>query len=162
IDDAAAAGMWDVRFYGGEPLLHPNLPHMIEYTLARGLSAYVTTNALLLRSRIADLYAAGLRNITIGFYGTDSKYDAYVQRPNRFTQIEGGIAAVRDRYGRDVDMRINWLLMRPSCSVHDLHAAYAFAKKYGLRIQVDLIHYSLPYFSEGKNRELQFRAEDAG
>ena len=27
-------------------------------------------------------------------------------------------------------------------------------------IQVDLIHYSLPYFTEGPNRELQLRAED--
>lgn len=29
-----------------------------------------------------------------------------------------------------------------------------------MRFEIDLIHYSLPYFSEGNDRELQFRPED--
>jgi len=50
--------------------------------------------------------------------------------------------------------------MRPSCSREDFLAAWSFAKRYGLRIQIDLVHYSLPYFTEGPDRELQFRPED--
>lgn len=34
--------------------------------------------------------------------------------------------------------------------------------KYEVSLQVDLIHYSLPYFTEGPDRFLQFRAEDKG
>jgi molybdenum cofactor biosynthesis enzyme MoaA len=160
LDDAKAAGIWNVRFYGGEPLLHRDLPRMIAHAVSIGLQPYVTTNAILLKQQIETLYGAGLRAFTIGFYGTGAKYDDYVQRKDRFARVEEGIAAVRERYGNGVYMRISWLLMRPSCNLADLDAACRFAERYATPIQVDLIHYSLPYFSEGPNRELQFTQAD--
>jgi len=160
LDDAAEAGLWSVRLYGGEPLLHPDLPAMVAHARARGLQVYVTTNGLLLDRRIDELVDAGLRQLTIGFYGTGARYDAYVQRRDRFQQLERSIAAVRERHGATVSMRISWLLMRPTCTPEALAAALSFARRYDLRVQVDLVHYSLPYFSEGEDRELQFRPED--
>lgn len=160
LDDARALGFSEIRLYGGEPLLHPDLARMVEHTVALGMEPFVTTNAVLLAERIDALYAAGLRTLTVGFYGTGDRYDAYVQRRDRFRRVEAGIAAVRDRYGDAIDMRINWLLMRPTCDLEDLDTACAFAERYGLRIQVDLVHYSLPYFTEGPERVLQFRPED--
>jgi cyclic pyranopterin phosphate synthase len=161
LDDMRALGIWGVRFYGGEPLLHPDLPRMVEHAVRLGLQPYVTTNAILLEQKIDALYAAGLRSITVGFYGTEAKYDAYVQRRDRFARMEAGIRAVRERYGPDFELRINWLLMRPSCNLEDLDAACSFAERYGIKIQIDLVHYSLPYFTEGPDRMLQFRPEDA-
>lgn len=160
LDDAKALGFFDVRFYGGEPLLHSDLPRMVQHAREIGLGAYVTTNGVLLRQKMGPLYSAGLRTINIGYYGTGAKYDAYVQRKERFEQLEDGIASVRDRYGMDVQLRINWLLMRPSCNLEALHTAFGFAERYKAQFQVDLIHYSLPYFTEGPDRMLQFRPED--
>lgn len=160
LDDAWSAGIWDARFYGGEPLLHPDLPRMVAHSIGLGMNTHVTTNGILLGRKIGELYDAGLRNLTIGFYGTGAAYDAYVQRKSRFTELEASVAEARARYGSALHMRINWLLMRPSCNLADLHAAVRFAERYDLRIQVDLIHYSLPYFSEGPDRQLQFRPED--
>ncbi len=160
LDDASAAGVETVRFYGGEPLLHPDLPTMIQYAIGIGLSPYITTNGLLLAQKIGSLFDAGLRNITIGFYGTGADYDAYVQRGDRYRRVEHGIAAVRDRYGAAVSMQLNYLLMRRSCNLELLHDAWRFAERYGLELTVDLIHYSLPYFTEGPDHELRFRPED--
>jgi len=160
LDDAKQVGFDEVRFYGGEPLLHADLPHMVEHAVQCGLHPYLTTNGILLKNKIDALYAAGLRRLTIGFYGTGADYNAYVQRRERFSQLEAGVAYLRDRYGSKIEVYINWLLMRPSCNVAALHAAYQFAEKYDLLMRVDLIHYSLPYFSEGPDRELQFRPED--
>lgn len=160
LDDAKVLGFFDVRFYGGEPLLHPDLPRMVRHACDIGLGAYVTTNAILLRQKIKPLYEAGLRSINIGYYGTGVKYDAYVQRKKRFEQVEAGVAAVRENFGMDMKMRINWLLKRPSCNLEELHAAFDFAERYNTQFQVDLIHYSLPYFTEGPDRMLQFRPED--
>ena len=92
---------------------------MIERTIELGMQPWVTTNAILLEERIGALHAAGLRQITVGYYGTGADYDAYVQRKNRYA-LDAGFAAVRDRYGMDVRLRINWLLMRPSCNLADL------------------------------------------
>lgn len=130
LDDAKAAGFEMVRLYGGEPLLHPDLPKMIEHSVSLGLRTYVTTNGILLEEKIDELYAAGLRDLTIGFYGTGEEYDSYVQRRDRFAQLETGIAAVRERYGNRISLRMNRLLRRQSCSIAALHAAYSFAERY--------------------------------
>ena len=52
------------------------------------------------------------------------------------------------------------MLMRPTCDPAALRDVLASARRFGARVQVDLVHYSLPYFSEGPDRCLQFRAED--
>lgn len=160
LDDAAGAGVETVRLYGGEPLLHPDLPAIVAHGVDRGLGIYVTTNATLLERRIDDLYAAGLRTLTIGFYGTDEAYEAYTGRAGAFRRMERGVAAVRERYGDQVRVRLNWLLMRPTANDAALDSALAFARRYRTPLQIDLVHYSLPYFSEGDGRRLQFRPED--
>jgi cyclic pyranopterin phosphate synthase len=160
LHDCAALGIWDVRLYGGEPLVHPDLPRMVELATQLRLETHVTTNAILLGRKIEELYEAGLRQVTIGYYGTGERYNAYVQRRDRHRLLEESVARVRERFGTAVRMRINWLLMRPSCNLDDLHQAIAFAEKYDLTMQVDLVHYSLPYFTEGPERCLQFRESD--
>ena len=160
LDDAKELGIESIRLYGGEPLLHPDLPKMVEHCGKLQLSVWVTTNGILLKEKIDELYAAGLRRITIGLYGIGDVYDSYVQRKNRFAQLEESIVYIRERYGSEVMLRFNWLLMRPSCNVEALREAFDFAEKYGAGLQVDQIHYSLPYFTEGPDRVLQFRPED--
>jgi len=140
--------------------LHPDLPKMVAHARKVGLLPYVTTNAILLGRKFDELYAAGLRDVTVGFYGVGDAYDTYVQRPGLFRKVEASIAAVREKYGDKVKLQLNWLLMRPSCTLEAFHAAWEFAERYDMTMQIDLVHYSLPYFTEGPEHELQFRPED--
>jgi MoaA/NifB/PqqE/SkfB family radical SAM enzyme len=160
LDDAKHLGAWRARFYGGEPLLHRDLVKMVSHAAALGFEQYVTTNAVRLEHHIDALFDAGLRMITVGFYGVGEAYDDYVGRRGQFARVESGIAYARERYGSDLIIRINWLLMRPTCSLRALDDMLAFADRYDLAIQLDLIHYSLPYFTEGPDSCLQFRPED--
>jgi MoaA/NifB/PqqE/SkfB family radical SAM enzyme len=160
IEDAKAAGICDVRLYGGEPLLHPDLAKMVAYCRKLGMTPYVTTNAVALGSQIDALYEAGLRDITIGFYGVGEEYDRYTQRSGRWDKLEASVQKVRDRYGMSVRLQINWLLRRQTCNKTALFEAVDFAIRFRTSLQIDLVHYSLPYFTEGKNRWLQFRPED--
>jgi MoaA/NifB/PqqE/SkfB family radical SAM enzyme len=160
VTDAKDAGFPTVRFYGGEPLLHRELPTLVEMALQAGIKPYVTTNGLLLRQRMPDLYRAGLRTLTIGFYGVADRYDTYVVRDGAFSQLEASIAAVRDMYGMSVDLQINFLLTKQTCSIPVVRQAWAFAQRYHLSFNVDLVHYSLPYFTQGRDGELQFDESD--
>jgi cyclic pyranopterin phosphate synthase len=74
--------------------------------------------------------------------------------------MEEGVAYTRDRYGSSMKLDLGWLLMRPTCSLESLHGAWDFALRYQAPICVNLIHYSLPYFTEGPDRQLAFRPED--
>jgi cyclic pyranopterin phosphate synthase len=160
LDDCKAAGIQNIRLYGGEPLLHKDVVRMVEYSEGLGLHTLLTTNGILLKEKIDALYTAGLRNIGIGFYGTDDDYNHYVQRSDQYKRMERGVAYTRERYGMDIKMHLGWVLMRPSCNLNAIHEMWKFAEKYNTSVGVSLIHYSLPYFTEGPERELQFRPQD--
>jgi cyclic pyranopterin phosphate synthase len=162
LHDAKDAGFQTVRLYGGEPLLHRDLPQMVRTACRVGLVPFITTNGLLLGDKIDELYEAGLRILTMGFYGTNSAYERYVQRRGTYVKLESSVARVRERHGMNVNMQINFLLSKLSCNLRSLHEALRFAERYKTRFQVDIVHYSLPYFTEGTERELQFTPADKG
>jgi len=160
LDDAKALGIRDVRLYGGEPLLHKDLPAIVRYATDIGLRTWMTTNGLLLREKFDALYDAGLRRFSFGLYGTGNEYDDYVRRPERFRRLCDGISHVRDRYGDEITIHMGWLLMRPTCSLDAVRGVWDLATRFETPIYVNLVHYSLPYFTEGEDRELQFTPDD--
>jgi MoaA/NifB/PqqE/SkfB family radical SAM enzyme len=160
LDDCKTFGISSIRLYGGEPLIYKDLVRVVEHSVSLGLHPWLTTNGILLKEKIDDLYAAGLRTVSIGFYGTGEEYNDYVQRPEQYERMTRGVAYARDRYGMGIDIRLGWLLMRPTCNLDAVAEMWRFAEKYETNVGVSLIHYSLPYFTEGPNHELQFRGED--
>jgi cyclic pyranopterin phosphate synthase len=160
LKDAAAAGMSTVRLYGGEPFLHPDLPSMIRECCSLGMTPFVSTNGLMLEKRLDSVFDAGLRILTFGYYGYGPCYDSYVGAKGAWERFENGIIQARDRYGNLLKLSICYVLNTRTCSLEELERAWIFAKRYDLELRVDLVHYSLPYFTEGPDRELQFKESD--
>jgi cyclic pyranopterin phosphate synthase len=160
LEDAKALDFEVIRLYGGEPLVHRDIVQIVEYCSQLRLRSYLTTNGMALKQKVDDLYAAGLRRIQVGLYGIGEPYNEYVQRGDRFRRLEEGLAYTRERYAERMTLALNWVLMRPTCSVEAVRDTWAFARRYRAPIYINLIHYSLPYFTEGEDRELQFRPED--
>jgi len=133
---------------------------MIEHSVQLGMETYITTNGILLKQRIDSLYEAGLRWMTIGFYGTGADYNTYTQRGDQYARLEASLAAVRDRYGKAVDLQLNFVLMRPSCNLKALRDAWAFAERFDMFFHIDLVAYSLPFFTDGPDRLLQLTLHD--
>jgi MoaA/NifB/PqqE/SkfB family radical SAM enzyme len=154
--DAAAAGISTVRLYGGEPLLHPGLDEMIAESVRLGITPYVTTNGQILEKRLDGIFRAGLRTITFGYYGYGQNYDDYVGRRGAWERFEGAVAGARKKYGDKLSLHTSFVLNTRTCSLAELQKAWEFAQRYDVVFHIDLVHYSLPYFSEGPDRELQF------
>ena len=162
LDDAKELGFEYVRLYGGEPLIHKDIVKYVEHIHRIDMTMKVTTNGVLLKEKVDDLYEAGLRQISCGFYGVKEQYNKYVQRPDQYQCVEAGVAYARERYGKDeLLMHLDWLLMRPTCTLESLQATLDFARRYDIGIYVNLLHYSLPYFVQGdEEQEIQFHEED--
>jgi cyclic pyranopterin phosphate synthase len=160
LSDAADLGIRNIRLYGGEPMMHKDLPRIVRHATDLGLHTWMTTNGILLRKKFDALYDAGLREFSFGFYGIGDEYDQYVRQRNSFQRISEGLAYVRDRYGSSVKIKMDWLLMRPTCNIETLQATLSFAKRFDSPIYINLIHYSLPYFTKGDEVDLQFEAQD--
>ena len=149
LEDAADLGYTSIRLYGGEPLLHPDLDRIIATATDLNLNPWVTTNGMLLEKKVAGMVDAGLKNISLGFYGIGDEYNNYVQRADRFDRFESAVAHVATHYREKVELTLSWLLMEPTCSLEALHGAWNFALKYEIPMFVNVVHYSLPYFAKG-------------
>ncbi len=146
LDDAKAGGVETVRFYGGEPLLHPDLPAMVAHATQVGLRSYVTTNGTHLGPRIKALHDAGLRLATVGFYGLEPHYSAHTGRAGHFERLERSLATVRQLYGADFELQLNFVIMRGTANPRALAEAWAFAERFGMFLHLDLAGTTIPFF----------------
>lgn len=160
LDDVRELRFEVIRLYGGEPLMHKEIVEIVEECSRRELFTYLTTNGIMLKKKIDALYAAGLRRISVGLYGIGEDYNRYVQRRDRFDQLEENLFFVRERYGAKISLGLNWLLMKPTCSIETVRDTWRLARELNAPIFINLVHYSLPYFVDGDDREVQFTPED--
>jgi cyclic pyranopterin phosphate synthase len=161
LQDAAQAGFSTIRLYGGEPLLHPGLPKMVSTCRSLGMSPYVSTNGILLTRKLPALVEAGLQIMSFGYYGSGDLYDSYVGVKGSWKRFEAAVAGAREKFAGKLDLHMSFVLNTRTCSLRELEYAWQFASKHELKFHVDLVHYSLPYFTEGPDRELQFQERDA-
>lgn len=160
LTDAHSGGVRKVRFYGGEPLLHPDLPAMVRHASDLGLSPYITTNGTHLGRKIGALYDAGLRLATIGFYGTNDEYDEYTGRTGHFRRLRDSLAEVRRRYGGTFELQLNFVLLRETCNIEALERAWSFAREYDMYFHLDLANFAAPFFVQDPDAGILPRPED--
>jgi pyrroloquinoline quinone biosynthesis protein E len=73
LDEAAALGILQVHFSGGEPLIRRDLPDLLARTTALGLYSNIITSGVLLDDRMmATLMAAGVDHIQLSFQDSDA------------------------------------------------------------------------------------------
>ena len=65
IDILYARDVRYINFFGGETLLHPDLPDLVAMATEKGMGVIVITNGWLLSARLDDLARAGLRTVAV-------------------------------------------------------------------------------------------------
>jgi len=76
LDDLAEFGVPAVLFSGGEPLVRPDTPELIEYGMSLGLSCTLSTNGLLIDDAMADRLAElGVKYAGISLDGLRARHD---------------------------------------------------------------------------------------
>jgi pyrroloquinoline quinone biosynthesis protein E len=70
IDEAAALGVLQIHFSGGEPTVRRDLPQLVAHATQRGMYANLITSAVLLdEAKLRVLERAGLAHVQISFQG---------------------------------------------------------------------------------------------
>lgn len=84
-----------VSFYGGEPLLRPDLVELIEYASNLCLMIHLNTNGYLLTAQLADkIIQAGVDVITLSLDGAD--YETHDRQRGRDGSFNGVVNAIRN------------------------------------------------------------------
>jgi cyclic pyranopterin phosphate synthase len=95
---AVPLGIDKIRLTGGEPLLRPKLPLLVEQLAARkGIrDLALTTNAVLLANHAKPLFDAGLRRLNIHLDTLDRERFAQITRRDELPRVLAGIDAALD------------------------------------------------------------------
>ena len=100
VDECLAAvdecGAPVVSIAGGEPLLHKELPQVVEGIIQRGKYVYLCTNALLLKKRIGDYKPSPYLTFSIHLDGNEERHDASVCQQGVFDRAVDAIKLAID------------------------------------------------------------------
>lgn len=109
IDDLSRAGIQEIRFTGGEPLLHPNIFEFIYRANENGVRTSIGTNATLITPHIAEtLSKAGLKQAIVSIDGTEDAHDNIRGKGNYRKALQG----IENLQKNSIMIRINSVLMK--------------------------------------------------
>jgi GTP 3',8-cyclase len=130
----ARLGVSKLRITGGEPLLRPGLPVLLE-RLAQidGIDDLaLTTNAVLLAGMARDLYAAGLRRLNIHLDTLDRERFRTITRRDDLARVLAGIDAAQNAGFRSI--KLNAVAMK-GISEPDIVPLVRMARERNLQVR---------------------------
>ena len=103
------AGIQEIRFTGGEPLVFPKVFDLIKLCTELGIFTSIGTNGTLITKNIAQkLKLAGLKKAIVSIDGTEKKHD-YIRGEGNYKKAMDGIDNLIEL---GIDVRINSVIMK--------------------------------------------------
>ncbi len=96
-----------VSIPGGEPLIHQQMPEIVDGLVARRKFVYLCTNALLLQKKMADYRPSPYLTFSVHLDGNRERHDASVGRNGVF---DVAVAAIREAVSRGFRVTVNCTL----------------------------------------------------
>jgi SynChlorMet cassette radical SAM/SPASM protein ScmF len=128
IREAKPLGLSAVKLTGGEPLLHPSFPALLEIVRQEGLSLNIETNGLLCTPEIvAEIAKSQERFVSVSLDGADAPTHEWVRRvPGSF---ERALTALRMLVDAGIQTQIILSIMR--CNADQVDAIVRLAESLG-------------------------------
>lgn len=98
IDKIAGEGIEQIRFTGGEPLIRPDMPELMNYSKSKGLQVRINTNGTLINPKIAENLISDVNMILISMPSLDEKEnDSQTGFPGGFSKKIEAIKLLRGK-----------------------------------------------------------------
>lgn len=96
IDDVVAFGCPVLLFSGGEPLMRPDVPDLIEYASSKGIRVVISTNGTLIDDAMAKrLMRGSVSYVGVSLDGGEQTHDGFRRSKGAFKAAIEGIRACR-------------------------------------------------------------------
>lgn len=109
LDAVDECGAPMVSIPGGEPLIHKDMPQIVEGIIARKKFVYLCTNALLLKKRIDDYKPSPYLTFSVHLDGLKDRHDASVCQEGVF---ERAVEAIKLALGKGFRVTVNCTLFQ--------------------------------------------------
>lgn len=110
LETASELGMQKVKYSGGEPLLHPEIENIIDFSSNLMEDVSLTTNGILLEQKAKSLRKAGLDRINVSLDVTDPETYKKITGESKVFEVKKGIEKA-NKVGL-FPVKINMLLMK--------------------------------------------------
>lgn len=109
IKDFSKNGLQEIRFTGGEPLVHKNIYDMIKLATGNGIYTSIGTNGTLITKEVAKrLKESGLKKAIISIDGMEEKHDEIRGEGN----YKRTIMAIENLEEVGIEVRVNSVIMK--------------------------------------------------
>jgi MoaA/NifB/PqqE/SkfB family radical SAM enzyme len=129
IADAADEGYSALSVSGGEPLLYPGLPVLLDEAREHGLATAVTTNGTLLDARRLEDLRGRVDLLAISLDGVPESHDRMRSSPGAFAAMEGRLEGLRQ-----AGLPFGFLFTLTRTNAHELGWLADFAAGQGARL----------------------------
>ena len=111
LDQAAAIGILQVHFTGGEPMVRRDLPELVAHAAGRGLYTNIITSGMTLDERMmASLMQAGVDHIQLSFQDVDeAENDFFGGSPGAYAKKKAAAARIQ---GAGLPLTLNFVIHR--------------------------------------------------
>lgn len=114
---------------GGEPLLYPELSQLLQHARALGLVTTVTTNAMLLNARRAQMLKDGATLVAVSLDGRPESHNQIRGHPRAFEQMGSGI-----NYLKEAGVPFGLIFTLTLHNLHELAWVAEYAVKQGAKL----------------------------
>lgn len=143
LEDLAAFGVPAVLFSGGEPLVRPDVPELMEFAKSLGLTITLSTNGLLIDDAMADRMAdIGVKYVGISLDGMRPKHDKLRGLTGAF---DATLAAIDRCRARDIKVSVRFTVH--ALNESDLDALFDICHEHDVQ---RLCVYHLAYAGRGE------------
>jgi AdoMet-dependent heme synthase len=128
LDELSLWGRTILVLSGGEPLLRPDIYHLMSYATGKGLVVALASNGTLIDRQVASqIRERGVDRVSVSLDGADAAtHDAFRRLPGSFHSALAGIQALREE---DVPLQINVTVAKHN--VHQLGDMVNLTKNLG-------------------------------
>jgi len=132
LDEAAAVGVRDVQFIGGEPTLHAKLPELVHHALRLGMRAEVYSNLVSVKPGLWEVFARpGVRIGTSYYSPKPNEHDAITTMRSH----DRTITNIREAIRRGIAIRVGVIRLDDT---QDVAGAVAQLRSIGVeRVETD-------------------------
>jgi MoaA/NifB/PqqE/SkfB family radical SAM enzyme len=153
LTQAQALGVRDCVFYGGEPLLRPDIFEVVGVAHRMGMKTGIITNGMLATHEVAEKLAqSGLGAVTVSIDAADAVQDLIRDVPDAFSwALEGlkNFIALRKQAGWQVVLAA--LLFRITLDQNRLLGTIEAARCLDVPVFIQLLDFSVVYFRNQEN-----------
>ena len=97
LDECAKAEVFEIKLFGGEPLIHPNFSEIVDYTFDWGFNVGFTSNGTLIDEKVIEKIVDRVDSCSISIHGFEDTHDKITGKKGAYKKALNAVKQLTNR-----------------------------------------------------------------